>query len=257
MRAQLAKDCHGMTHASRVVMRHALCCVLGCIALGACHIEEDTLVLDSPSLAKAAAAAQRRMHERFGAARRIEQAIAFGDLPRARSEAHELAALEEPDVLLTWRPYFDAIRDAARHVESTGNVVDAARSMAILGRRCADCHEAIAARVVFPDESSPSGGKKLAAKMHGHEWAATQMWYGVIGPSEDRWITGARALSAVPLTIVAYGATRRSEPDIDDVARIRLYAKRAQVTTSRTDRAELFGTLLATCAHCHVLLRDR
>jgi len=86
-------------------MRHLLCALAVWLASGGCHIEEDTLVLDRPGLASAAAAAQRRIHDRFGAARRIEQAIAFSDLERARHEARDLAALQEPDVLLTWRPY--------------------------------------------------------------------------------------------------------------------------------------------------------
>lgn len=247
----------GTSHASMIVMRPLLCSVVAWFALGACHIEEDTLVFDRPGLARAVMAAQRRMHERFGAARRIEQAIAFSDLEQARRDAHDLATLDEPDVLLTWRPYFDAIRDAARQVESSGSVVDAARRAATLGERCADCHEAIAARVVFPAEVRPPEDRRLAGKMLGHQWAATQMWYGLIGPADDRWLAGARALTTVPLTIVAQGVTPSSELDVDDVARVRLYANRALRPMAQDARAELFGTLLATCTHCHAVLRDR
>ena len=93
--------------------------------------------------------------------------------------------------------------------------------------------------------------------MLGHQWAATQMWFGLIGPADDRWLIGARALTTVPLTIVAQGVTPSSELDVDDVARVRLYANRALGAMPREERAELFGTLLATCAHCHAVLRDR
>lgn len=240
------------------VMRHLMSFIVAWLAFGSCHIEDNTLVLNRPhSLASASMAAHRRMHTRFEAARRIEQAIAFSDLERTRAEAHDLAVFEEPDVLLTWRPYFEAIRDAAHQVESSGGVMDAARLAATLGRRCAECHEAIAAFVTFPADPRPADDFKLAAKMLEHQWAATQMWEGLIGPSDDRWLTGARALTTAPLTIVAQSVAPSSELDIDDVARVRLYANRAYAAASLDARAELFGTLLATCAHCHAVLRDR
>jgi len=37
---------------------------------------------------------------------------------------------------------------------------------------------------------------------------------------------------------------------------MRLYANRA-MTAPQDARAELFGTLLTTCTHCHAVLRDR
>jgi cytochrome c553 len=83
------------------------------------------------------------------------------------------------------------------------------------------------------------------------------MWQGLIGPSEERWLAGARALTTVRLTIVAQSATPASKLDLDDLARIRLYATRAATAMPSDARAELFGTLLTTCAHCHAALRDR
>jgi hypothetical protein len=238
-------------------MRSFLCSIVAWFVLGGCHIDDNTLVHERPGLATAVANAQRRMHERFGAVRRIEQAIAFSDLEQAHRDAHDLAILDEPDVLPRWQPHLDAIRDAARQVELSGSVVDAARRAATLGSRCADCHVAIAARVTFPPDARPPEDRRLAGRMLGHQWAATQMWYGLIGPADDLWLIGARALTTVPLTIVAQEVTPSSELDVDDVARVRLYANRALVAIPRGERAELFGTLLATCAHCHTVLRDR
>jgi hypothetical protein len=227
------------------------------LALGGCHIDDDTLVVNRPGLARAAAAAQRRMHVRFEAASRIQVAIAFSDLERARDEAHHIATLDESEVLPTWQPYFDAVRDAAHQVELSTSHVDAARPAALLGQRCASCHVAIAARVRFPVEPRPADGPRLAVQMPGHQWAAAQMWHGLIGPSEERWIAGARALATVRLASVAQSVTPASELELDDLARIRLYANRALTATSQDARAELFGTLMTTCAHCHAVLRDR
>lgn len=238
-------------------MRHSTFFIVACLGLGGCHIDDDTLVINRPGLARAAAAAQRRMHVRFAAASRIQEAIAFSDLERARDEAHQIAALDESEVLLTWQPYFDSVRDAARQVELSRSHVDAARLAAALGQRCANCHVAIGARVTFPVERRPADGPKLAVQMPGHQWAAAQMWYGLIGPSEERWLAGARALATVRLTTVAQSVTPASELDVDDLARIRLYANRALTAKPQDVRAELFGTLLTTCAHCHAVLRDR
>jgi hypothetical protein len=83
------------------------------------------------------------------------------------------------------------------------------------------------------------------------------MWWGLIGPSNDHWIAGARALTTAPLTIVAQSATPSSELEVDDVARVRLYANRAMTTSDPDARVDLYGTLLTTCAHCHAVLRDR
>ena len=229
------------------------------VVAGSCQTSaRDSLVSSqNTSLATAVEAAHRRMHVRFGAALRIEQAIAHSDLERAHAEAHTLAELDEPDALPTWRPYFEAIRDAARQVESTTGSVGAAQLTATLGRRCARCHQASAARIVYPAEPAPARDPRLALQMVSHQWAATQMWQGLIGPSDDRWLAGARALTTAPLNIVAQSATPMSELDVDDVARVRLYANRALTMGSQDARGELFGTLLATCAHCHAVLRDR
>jgi hypothetical protein len=247
----------GMRRARVRDMRSTAFLLVVSLGFGGCHIEDDMLVFNRPGLARAAAGAQQRMHTRFAAASRIQQAIAFGDLERVRAEARDIAALDESEVSLTWQPYFDSVRDAAHQVELSESVLDAARLTAILGQRCANCHVAIGARVAFPVESRPPDGPKLAVQMPGHQWAAAQMWYGLIGPSDERWVAGARALTTIRLTSVAQSATPASELDLDDLARIRLYANRALTARPQDARADLFGTLLTTCTHCHAVLRDR
>jgi cytochrome c553 len=165
-----------------------------------------------------------------------------------------------------WQPYLERIRTAGHHLERAGDVVAAAQATAVLGRECARCHEESGAKVALPVQSRPDDDARLAPQMLAHQWAAARMWEGLIGPAGDRWLDGAQALTEVPLTIVA------EEPKIgdladtiggtggsigDDVARVRLYANRAVTTSSQDARAEIFGQLLATCAHCHIMVRDR
>lgn len=196
------------------------------------------------------------MHQRFAAARQTEEAIANSNLEGARSSVHVISELDEPDVLPVWKPYIAEIRNAARQVESATDIVGAAHTMGTLALQCANCHTAIKARVTFADEPRPSDDPKLASRMLGHQWAAMQMWEGLIGPSTERWTAGARALATSPLDLVAQAPNPAFAAD-DDVARVRLYARRANAATSNDARAAVFGDLLATCAHCHALLRDR
>lgn len=242
----------------RLVCATSPAIVAAVLALSACQIEaRDTAPAPGPTLAEAVRAAHLRMHVRFAAAERLELAIAHSDLERARAEARTLAEIDDPDVLPVWRPYLASIREAALQIEAAPGVVGAARLTAKLGRSCARCHEAIGARIVFPAEPPPPPDPRLAVQMVSHQWAAAQMWQGLIGPSDARWLAGAHELTRAPLHIVAQAVTPESELDIDDVARIRLYARRAETAGSQSARADLFGTLLATCAHCHSLLRDR
>jgi len=202
-------------------------------------------------------AAQVRMHVRFDAARKVEDAIAHSDLDRARGAARLIDSLDEPEIMPQWTPFVVDVRNAARQVIQAGDVVAAANNTAILGARCAACHVAIKARITFPNEPRPSSDPKLASEMVGHQWAAVQMWEGLIGPADDRWLAGANALTTVPLNIVARAATRTSPDDIDDVARVRMFATRAVGAKELDARADVFGKLLAACAHCHATLRDR
>jgi hypothetical protein len=228
------------------------------VAVG-CQVE----AVDSPStktlvdFSAAVQAAQERMHVRYTAARQIEIELARSDLDQAKVYAHTISELDEPDALPTWQPYTIAIRNAARQIEITNDIVTAARMTGMLGMRCAQCHVAIKAHVTFPDRPRPSEDPKLASQMLGHQWAAVEMWEGLIGPSDERWLVGARALTTVPINIVAQAKTPAFAGDIDDVSRVRLYARRALAATTDDARAEVFGTMLATCAHCHALLRDR
>ncbi len=206
------------------------------------------------------------MHERFESARRIEQAVVHSDLARVQLEARAISASDEPDALPQWRPYLDRIATSSHNIERAADVVAAAKATAALGRECARCHEATAAKIVFSADPRPTADTTLLPQMLGHQWAAARMWDGLIGPSNDRWLEGAQALTQVPLTIVAEEPMTVKLKDMgladgekigDDVARVRLYANRALAMRDQDGRAAIFGELLATCAHCHAAIRDR
>lgn len=221
------------------------------VLLGSCGVDADPT---TATFAQKVQAAQRRMHERYAAVQRIQYGIVRSDLAQIHEEAHAIASLDEPDVLPTWRPYFEEVRLAAQQVELADDVGTAARMTAQLGRRCARCHQAIQVTPTFRSEPRPDDSSRLGTTMAGHQWAAARLWEGLIGPSDERWRVGAEAMAQAPLTIVA---EESSLGIADDVSRVRLLAKRALVPQSQDARASLLGDVLATCAHCHLVIRDR
>ncbi len=199
-----------------------------------------------------------RMHERFAATNRMHYAIALSDLDRAHREAQIVADLDEPDVLPAWQPYITDIREAARVVIATADPIAAARTMAGLGRACARCHQASNAKLDLAGTPMPPADPKLRASMASHQWAAGRMWQGLISPSTKHWNEGASVIEAAPLSIAA----EIDQPPhglgiADDVARIRMLARRAQTVTDLDSRTELYGQLLGACVRCHATIRDR
>ena len=205
-----------------------------------------------PNYGDAVAAAQQRMHERFKALDRAEQAIVMSDLARVQQEAQLLTLFEEPDVLAKWQPFFESVKDAARPLAHAKDPAAAGKLIAEVGRRCANCHEATKAKIPLEQLAQPKPDQHLATQMLRHQWAAQRMWEGVIAPSTERWNEGAQMLAEAPLTITAESSALGIE---DDVAKVRLLARRG--LDPKTDRPQLYGELLATCAHCHHVIRDR
>ena len=230
--------------------------VTSVVCLVSCDFYEPTPPRE-PSLEYSVLVATQRMHERYAGALAMEDALARGDLDGARVYARVLDVLDEPAILAQWRPYLDDVRVAAHRVALAKSPDVAADATAAVGRACARCHEAMKAHVTFPATARPTIDRpRLATQMTAHHWAAVRMWEGLIGPSDDRWILGADGLTAMPSNILAQAVTSGRD-DGDDIARIKLYATRALATPGQDARAELFGRILTTCAHCHAELRDR
>ncbi|MBS1118209.1 MAG: hypothetical protein H6Q90_437 [Deltaproteobacteria bacterium] len=240
-------------------MRASSLLLITCLA--GCQAAAEPAPRPAPrnDLAAKVVALRERMHLRYAATTGIRLAISLGDLDRAHAEARTIATLDEPDVLPAWRPYVDDIRAAATQITFAKDTITAAKTMANLGRRCAACHAAVpSTKIVFPKVVPPREDSKLPSQMAGHEWAAGRMWEGLIGPSPTLWLDGSTALAKAPLTITAEASEPGHDLGIaDDVSRVRVFATRAQKAKTLDERAQIYGELLATCAHCHFTIRDR
>jgi hypothetical protein len=243
---------------ARLVLAYALVMVAT-----ACHTETRSAATRSPTdPGTRERATIERMHQRYAAARTIEEAIVWGDLATAQAQARSLALGEDPDVPLSWRPYVARVREVAREVEASGVIVSAARHSAELASACAACHVAAAGRPTFAARPEPTGGDTVGAQMQTHAWGAARMWEGLVAPDDDRWSAGARMLVWTPITLPPSEQSRLSDNMVSvqramasHLEQIRADATRA-LTLARSDRVAIYGTMLVTCATCHALVRD-
>jgi len=204
----------------------------------ACHHDQPPPAKPS-TLDFAVVTAALRMHQRYELAMEISDAIAIGDLDHARRMAMGTVG-DEPDTVPRWRPYFQTVRAAAVGVQRAGDLTSAARATSQLGAACARCHEATAARIDFHPLAEPLGEPSPAVAMAGHARAAEQLWQGLIGPSDDRWLAGAAHLVAIP-----------RDTGMDILVDVGLRARGA----TGDDRETVFAEVLTTCANCHVTMR--
>ncbi|MFN0249469.1 MAG: hypothetical protein ACKV2T_21465 [Kofleriaceae bacterium] len=210
------------------------------------------------NIADQTAAIRARMHLRFSATTTARNAIESGDLEQARAAGRMIEALGEPDIMAAWQPYVSNVRRAAGELVTASDLSIAAHKLATIGERCADCHIASHSRVFIGTSTAPGPDQRPSGNMGTHHWAAGRMWDALLANSESTWLAGAETLEAAPLTIVAEGEVPGHELGIaDDVARVRLLARRAAKARTNHERAEIFGDLLSTCVNCHLTIRDR
>lgn len=188
------------------------------------------------------------------AAGELQAAIADGRLVDARELATWFAT-HEMEVLPDWRPYLEDMRTAALQIAHAGDLSTAGRHIGKLGGACSACHVAQGARLAFAPAAPPHDDGTLESQMERHRWAAARLWEGLVGPADERWLEGARAMMTAPLDVA--GSTH-GKPNVEVVElgeRLRDQARAAAELTSRSGRAQLYGEMMHTCASCHQIVR--
>jgi hypothetical protein len=86
-----------------------------------------------------------------------------------------------------------------------------------------------------------------------HKWATERLWEGVTGPWENAWMRGADSLTnlqdfgeASPDLVVSAELQRRW-------SELREIGMKAKFADALSERAAIYGQLLATCGECHQL----
>lgn len=178
----------------------------------------------------------------------------MGDLAQFRSTAEALAELDPahnlaPDLILQLGP----LRWEARAGAGARSTVAAARASAEIGRTCGECHVANDAGLGdrFVVGEAPAGGS-AGRHMAGLAWVSRLLWDGLVGPSEETWSAGARALAEAG-TLPEGLASSVPVRDVDLASeRLRRLASEAAAARETPDRVRVLAQIWATCANCHV-----
>ncbi len=197
------------------------------------------------------------MHERFSHTMQIRQHLIQGDM----EEAQKLAATLVDPTPVEGLPAGWAAATAKLHAEATAlskatDVGVAAKHLSQLASACAECHALTdggpgldGMRGVPPQQWSEGDNMPL------HLWAVDWMWLGLVAPNDEAWDRGVAELDSKPLAAM-FG---ENEPTAQKLEKqVYALAKKAGELgpAKHTERAEIMGELLATCATCHVL-RDQ
>lgn len=187
--------------------------------------------------------AQMERHAR--SANRAFAAAVSGDLGRMREAMLVLANDEwSPYLKTAWKEHHDRLREAAGQVAKARARDEALESFALVGQSCSDCHQSAGGPAATASEAPPAGSDEM---VH-HQWAAEQLWLGLMAPSDEAWLRGAGAMATARLV-------RSDERQVDRIAgRVVELSKRA-TTVPSNERAGIMSRFLAACGDCHDLLQ--
>jgi len=173
----------------------------------------------------------------------MRRALVTGKLDDFRVAAAAVAKDQwTPRLRGDYRPYVDAVRSAARSAQKAPSVVAGTAALGKLGEACASCH------LKFGGPGSPVAPEQLSdtvdPSMVAHAAATEQLWEGLILPSDISWSSGMELLLDAP----------KLDSDVADVAAAAHHLKelaRKGKSAGVEQRAQIFASVLTTCAGCH------
>lgn len=189
------------------------------------------------------------MEQHYGAAIAAHDALIRANGGELRRQLTALAAQGLPaKAPESWKPGHAEMREAARKARSAGTDAALGAVMGEVVKACGACHALHGQGPLYKKPQAPEGGV-LQNEMQKHQWASERLWEGVTGPWDDAWLRGAQALAKSE--VFPRDAGTLSDELVRQEANLRSLALRAQRTRGLTERAALYGKMLATCASCH------
>jgi hypothetical protein len=192
------------------------------------------------------------MKDHFTAVVVIRDALIVGNLELAKWNASFLAKHEPDPAVASWSMYVDQLRERAVKVADAPTLAAATAASTELAVECGCCHAANAVTPVFPTVDRRVAASGARPHMQRHQWAAEQMWDGLIGPSEARWNDGVAELAETPLGQDEIFTNASATPEIAKLATdVHALGAEGRKATSWNERAAIYGRLLTSCAACH------
>jgi cytochrome c553 len=203
---------------------------------------------------------QWHMRASFWQTLRARDALIDGDLAEAQRQADRLAKTDYASMLpVAWKHWVAQLQQDAAALSLAANLDEAALALGRMALACGECHELHDAgpdkpRVQpQPWEDPPD---TYDERMQRHHLGLTQMWDGLVLPSEKAWRSGTVTITRAPLR-----APERAGEPIDDNARARIeevreLAKQSRRADTYQERGRIYGELVARCARCHYTERS-
>jgi hypothetical protein len=88
---------------------------------------------------------------------------------------------------------------AATRLSDATTIKGAARELGSLAKTCGECHTMLG-RPGPIVEAAGGQASGVRPNMIRHEWAVSQLWNGLVIPSDDAWKAGAIGLSEEPMS---------------------------------------------------------
>ncbi|MCA9670310.1 MAG: hypothetical protein KC503_32165 [Myxococcales bacterium] len=205
------------------------------------------------------------MKEHFRSAMAARDAVVAGKLDDAKKAAKSLTIWLDGDMVpKSWRGQLAAMKVAAKSINSADTLQAAAIGVANIADTCGHCHKALKAqsKIKVAEEPLVAGGTDVASHMARHAWAGRRLWEALVIPSDDHWTRGTAILLEKHLEKGALAAAAKKHKkkvgkEVSALAE-QVHKLGEQAAKAKGDtRSALYGQLLATCASCHAVTRDK
>ncbi len=200
----------------------------------------------------------KHMQEHFVKADDIKAAVIAGDLKKTKAAATWLAEHEPPKALPeNLLPQAKKLIAAAARLAKAEDMSAASRGAATMAAVCGQCHIDRNKTVEFGAEPEPTAAADIAkSHMARHDWAVTRMWDGVVGGSEKVYLSGAQALSDLPMLAMSLKKNKQLSDAADHfIGNVTEEAERALKADTQEARATVLGDVLSSCGNCHAMLK--
>jgi mono/diheme cytochrome c family protein len=192
------------------------------------------------------------MREHFKDTETIRAAVIHGPLSNAVVPARALVDLagsgHMPD---NWKRWAERVKEISVRISASPDVSATAAATADIGVTCGGCHRGGGGPKLKLGQP-PALGTTLASRMARHAWATERLWEGLYAPSDAAWKAGAAALegSEFPAEILKQGGVHARSA----ATRFAAVVAKAKDQKTPEDRAAAYGSLIETCASCHIAL---
>ena len=193
------------------------------------------------------------MHKNLSKTVDIQTGVVQGDLEKAQDAASWIINREGRIPFPSGgESYEEEVLEYASRIVAARDLPAVAAETSRLASACGGCHQAMGGGPSFVVGGSVPRGESQEALMVRHLWSVDRMWEGLVGPSEEAWMAGAKAMAETEPTLArAFRGSDMPGRAEEFLREINLLATEALNAYDLGQRADVYGRLLATCNRCH------